>query len=765
MPDPVEIIIRIVGDEAKQQLQQVAAAGQKAAADVGRAWETSWKGASSGAGVMQQQIARASKAMAADWETSWKSAGSAASMAQQQIVKGNQAIIDSSKAAAQALNAFKVGLPSAPNMFKDMNEQLNKFNVALPPATAMFGKLVQSTQTYQVALPGIAKGQDEVTKGIMSISQAYTNMRIAAEVQQGITYAWQAIASSIKEANDHMDSLYNKMAGVRERSVELARLLGKEPTAQFTTEQATEAFHLKVRPEQWETVQKTARQQAGGLVAPLGVTGADVAKGGYRTSEERFASLQKLAAPWALNKLGITPEQTGKAIGFIAQMSTPETTDTEMMNEFVKFATGVERAKGETSGELERFSILATTGEVKPGDWEGLHKRTSESAMVARRRSGQVVAYGTAVDDALDKLESDQAKQEEDAGTSDIRELGINPKTMNRREKFQKIKEARDRWVKGGKTENLFWSKYFGTEKRRRAGMRAMIEEGIDQGGFAAADEEQRLQTGAKAQEETQKVGVGEVAQDRAMAALNQAAEFGQAAHDVRWQQRKARAQADLTASGVLRRPEYVIDALQTASGVQYKQGGRAEAEIKRYALSSLEQEAQAKMYDPSVKNFAAQQGFGKRPEFWEMPQKKIFPFPGMTPEVDASRLDEILGGVNQLEGQPRAAVQRSPASLRARLRGHALSGNQEAGNFLETGDPGRRGGTFSRIGNLFGEGVLGPNASGNQMDKAEALLQKIATENERTNALLQRGMGGGAVAGAPPSLLNGAIGAPPGRF
>lgn len=426
------------------------------------------------------------------------------------------------------------------------------------------------------SVTGAAK---ETEGAVMNIARAYTTLRIASEVSQGMTTAMQAVAMSLKESKDYVQGLVEGMERVRERTTEILANRGRMATGAGAAGLAGEAannmvpfdHHLKFTEE----VQAQIQGQVGGT--------------GRIRDNEQMAELSSMAEQYG-KLYGIEPSVTGKILGAavnVGKVGPDGKIDTN--NTIVEFAQILEQARlsvGRTHIVAPQIASVAqqTVGE-DPG---AVYKDIQDAAMLVRAEAAIKPAGAEVNAMALTRaMREVMTREDKKYGINFAEEIGLT-RDMSIEEKMAKIEDAIPGMAKDLELgEDEVAALITGNEVRKARGFRG-YRKAMKEGLFTRMRAEAaRVDLPMVQKRIGQFRGSDNAMADQEKSRAEQAKlERGDEYKNLRLVQLQAA--TEMISAGNLENPEELMNAILTGSGTQFGKGDRQQQELQRGTIHKI---------------------------------------------------------------------------------------------------------------------------------------------------------------------------------
>ena len=338
-------------------------------------------------------------------------------------------------------------------------------------------------------------------QGILNIARAYTALRIASEVSQGIHAAMRAMADSTTQVRDHVKEIVDEMERLRTRTVEILAMRGQAATGQNAAQVLREGKFSGMSADRWLKFKEESMAGIQQYIEPPGVAEKDKAmypltpKMG--TDLEAWTALQaaaygideKSAAQLERVAVSISPKGKGGKIDM-----------DKYKDIFVKIVGSMQLSQGRTSPLMKQVAEYLAINFHEGDKLEDILRYTTRVRVAAQFNPEAAFVYSDAVDRAMRQIRANEEKSYE---------LGIEP-TMTKDQAIQQMRKAIHeqavadapkgataatiRGIEEDKTQ-----KYLG-EARAYRGLDVYIEKGIKGGLFARAEKETAEMTVAKSE-------------------------------------------------------------------------------------------------------------------------------------------------------------------------------------------------------------------------------------------------------------------------
>ncbi len=577
MPDPVEIIIRVVNEHAKQGFREAADAGRQAYKDIARAAETAVKGVRDmeerAAIVRRGEIRQEAKeleylaAMRLKLAAQARSEDQAAADFQKQSQRSFREGNDQRKRELESLRGAILKRYSDEENAMKLNRETNRL-IAREQADTKKEMIKNEVQHKDAA--------SDVEKAILNVSTAYTGMRIAAEIQQGIRAAWMGITQSIRESRDMMrDFLKQTEDMVSSRAFgELMALKGLIPTPGAAGRQAGKAAQAGLTVEEYNAAElqflNFAGQQYIQNVPPGGAepTSAELAAGGRKISSTMVPSLFQKAATYGVGANRLSPDETMKALGTALAASPAGSSEEDILSLYTKILTLGQTQTGATNpaiGQLAEVGLMR----AGPNDPEKLVNVMAMMRPVAQNYPAKAATYMKAYFRGIEQMQGEAQAEREKGNVPRLDELGIAGMTPNQinaqigKKRLAALAGAKGKGKTPEEAEAEFTRRYF-NEEREFGGAIALLSK-PEQVQAALSDAAKvNSDTLAKRNTAYSKEYLGQKFADESR---EKQAIFEAGAEQTTLAQRRRQARLDLLRSKEWQRPEGVMGAMVTQGG------------------------------------------------------------------------------------------------------------------------------------------------------------------------------------------------------
>jgi hypothetical protein len=493
--------------------------------------------------------------------------------------------------------------------------------------------------------------QQEATKkvesGIMGVAQAYTGLRIASLISQGIHQAMQAVGDAVKEANDHVKAMVDNMEKIRDTVQELASLRSKENGATFTAQIAREAEATGSTTQMHVAAQKTFLQYANQYV---GTEGADAAKQAAEAKEGKtaFAETQELEqfAEISSNAQGINPSEGTRLMATILSQRKPGQTKDDLKLEWRKLAENMKQAAGPEGpliGKLNEL-VMEEVGET------GSLKTSQEAAVLLRGLSeanpAKGFTYGEAIIRGNREIRANKKGQME--------ELGITQNMTQEQMIIQAMKRSEEIAKEEGVDPVDVLARYY-KDARGLRGMNAAINKGVKGGRFEAGRRDMANVTLAGAEKENRGYLAGEVGTKRRQEAASDRIDAAKSERYVSLREMQREFANRVKNSGKLDEPQGMVEQLQEKKlDVLY---GNTRAERARDQMMGSEIEARL-MQHAEGRQYMVEHNIGKAVGGREL---------GYSAAHDDKTMAESLAVLKSIERHSKAQVRQVNPALPGR--------------------------------------------------------------------------------------------------
>lgn len=429
---------------------------------------------------------------------------------------------------------------------------------------------------------------DRQQKQILSISQAYTTMRIAAEVGQFARMAFDGMADSLRESHDYIGKMVEDMERFRTQSREILAMRGDKQNAASIARFAAEAEAAGVNTQDYAKFVEEFQANTQEHIEPKGVAPGEAKN--YRLTQDQEKSLNKFAVSFAASQ-GIDPRSAAQLMGTVIATSkvgpNGKVNEEEVRTDFAKIAGTLQFAKGRTSKLMPQFAEAAQelSGEAGVGvsDIKELAVQFGAGSEVNPNKSGVLIR---ALHRGLRQIRMSDKKSDE---------LGIT-KNMTDEQALARAVAAIEEIAKSeGVSESEVTGRYF-NEIREYEALRAHVVRGQRGGLYARARERQRTMTSTRAEQQVREFQASPEGSAQRQSAATDRAKFERAqVYEHLTAARRASA-IDVIRAGEIELPENPIGAIVTSKGQSYGQGNRFEQETERITLQNVTQQLQ--MYE-----------------------------------------------------------------------------------------------------------------------------------------------------------------------
>ena len=174
----------------------------------------------------------------------------------------------------------------------------------------------------------------------------------------------QAIGDSIRQC-DKINDMVSEMDAARTESKELTALLGKSPTAGFTSAQAQRAATAGLDTAKYSEFQTSFQAYTGQYVGAEEASPEELEKNHQKLSGERARRLQSKVASYAIDARGLSADDSACLLDTIVAKSAPGSSDDEIAAQYVKLMKVMELAPGRTSPMISQLAELGMEMQAK----------------------------------------------------------------------------------------------------------------------------------------------------------------------------------------------------------------------------------------------------------------------------------------------------------------------------------------------------------------------------------------------------------------
>ncbi len=446
MPDPVEIIIRVLNEQAVQGFRQAAEAGKQAYREIAQEEVKAQKG-SREAAEREAIVRRGELRQLVGWyRQTYADIKDIATMSVKELMQLDKDYLAASKinlkakadvekqAEREVMDIIKADTKFRTEQEKQRRQEISDTAKMNRDVNRMVAR--EQADTMREAIKGNREHRDalkEVRDQMVSVSQGYMAMQIATDVLMGVRTAWMAVTESIKESRSMMrDFLKQTEDMVKSRPFrELMSLKGVVPTSAAAASQAGAAAAAGLSVADYNASeaqflnyagQQYIQQVAPGAAEP---TAAELAANGKKISSTTSRGLFQKAATYGVGVMGLSPEESMKALGTAMAASPPGSSESNILDLYSKILALGQTQTGATNPAIGQLSEVALQEAGENPDPEAVLRSMERMRPIAQTYPSKAATYGKAYLRAIRQMRVEAPGKREKGEIPRLDELGL----------------------------------------------------------------------------------------------------------------------------------------------------------------------------------------------------------------------------------------------------------------------------------------------------------------------------------------------------
>jgi hypothetical protein len=336
---------------------------------------------------------------------------------------------------------------------------------ALQTGVRYFGKLTEASK--------------ETEGGILSIAKAYTFLRVASEISQGMHAAMQAVGDAVKDANAEIKTMVDRLEAIQELVQELASLRETKNDAKFASQVSREAASVGSTTEMHVAAHETFFQYGAGHIGEKNATPEQQKKdAALGITSNKDANELELFAENSSNAQGVKSAYGVRLMATVMNQRKPGETNDDLKLKWRKLFEKMKKAAGPTGQAIAQASEEIAESVGEDGTFKEAEEVMDFMAVMMEANAAKGYVYTEAVKKGNRIIRANKK--------GEMKELGVT-KDMNFEQMTrQVIKRSREIAKKEGKSVEDVLGRYY-DDARAGRGMMAAVEQGENRHRFETA--------------------------------------------------------------------------------------------------------------------------------------------------------------------------------------------------------------------------------------------------------------------------------------